>query len=653
MTLDLAALRQRQSDARARARAARDRKSDLLDVLNAAGKAVAEAEADEATAKRQAKAARDEELRQERLRAAQQAYLEQQEAEGADLTSFEGYGWYEGIFDHQLEAIEFGAAARRLVLGDEPGLGKTRSAIGWLDAVDARKVILVAPGEVAEQFSAELQELAEHRTVIDFRSVAPDIRKQRQARLLASDEAVAVFNYEAFRDTVTGLMGDLLAWRADTLISDEAHQFRNSETAIFKHMQTLIATDVYCGSCRREVARLLHQEYDERGKKKGPAIKVPCEHCGWKKGEPVEGVTYARKLDEYLSTKSIQNVMLLTGTPLLNAPDELYALFNLVRPDLFPRLDTFRRTFTYADSAGHRYFTQKGLDNLREMIKPTYLARTKAEVRLPDGRTLEESMPDREIHDVMVPIEYDEYPQQRTVIDQIRKFSQIQLSSGQTLPIMEQLALITRQRQANVFPGGIEVTELDLETGEKRVVFTTADDIDEAAKMDSIIEHAEQHPDERQVVFSQFSTALIELERRFKAAGYRVVRLDGSTPKKLRSEIKSNFYKAKGERAKWDVVLVNYKTGGAGLNLTSCTVTHLMDSEWNPGNEDQALHRTYRIGQDQETVVYRYLTPKTIDIRIEAIKRRKRSLVEAFQRGEIETLRFNKKQEITEALSAS
>lgn len=653
MTLDLATLRQRQSDARARALAARNRKSDLFDMLNKAGREIAEAEVDEAKAKHQEKLAREEEQRQERLRAAQRAYLEQQQAAGLSHAELEEYAWYDGILKHQLEGIQFGAAAKRFVLGDEPGLGKTRQAIGWMDAIKAKKVILLAPGEVAEQFAAEIGELADHRTVVDFRSVSPEIRKQRQQRLLNLDEAVAVLNYEATRESATGLMGDLLAWRADTLIADEAHLIRNTDTALFKHVQRLVGTDLYCGNCKREVSCLLRQEYDERGKKKGPAVKVPCEHCGWKKGQPIEGVTFDRKLDEYLLTKSVQNVAFLTGTPLLNAPEELFAIFHLARPDLFPQLAKFRQTFTYADSAGHRYFTKPGLANLREMIKPIYIARTKDEVKLDDGRTLEEALPEREIHDVMVPIEYDEYPQQRTVIDQIRKFSQIQLASGQTLPIMEQLAQITRQRQANVWPGGIEVTEIDKDTGEKRVIFTTAHDIEEAAKMDAILEYAAKHPGERQVVFSQFSTALVELEKRFVQAGYRTVRLDGSTSKALRTQVKSNFYRAKGEKAKWDIILVNYKTGGAGLNLTSCTVTHLLDSEWNPGNEDQALHRTYRIGQDAETTVYRYLTPKTIDIRIEAIKRRKRKLVEAFKRGEIEVLNFNKTTEIAEALSDS
>lgn len=113
----------------------------------------------------------------------------------------------------------------------------------------------------------------------------------------------------------------------------------------------------------------------------------------------------------------------------------------------------------------------------------------------------------------------------------------------------------------------------------------------------------------RQVVFSQFATALEEFERRINKAGIRAVRLDGSTPKKLRERVKTNFYKAKGEDPEWDVVLVHYKTGGAGLNLTAATVTHILDEEWNAGKRDQAYARNHRMGQDEETDVHVYRLP--------------------------------------------
>lgn len=129
--------------------------------------------------------------------------------------------------------------------------------------------------------------------------------------------------------------------------------------------------------------------------------------------------------------------------------------------------------------------------------------------------------------------------------------------------------------------------------------------------MDALLARAKEYhaQGKRQIVFSQFQTALAEMEKRFNAAGFRAVRFDGHTKKALRDEIKSNFYKAKGEEAKWDVVLVHYRTGGAGLNLTSAEVTHILDEEWNAGKRDQSYARNHRIGQDQETDVHIYRAP--------------------------------------------
>lgn len=638
--MDFAALRNRQSELRARSLRTAQKKSDMLAQLNRVGRAVAAADDEEASLRTQEKQAKDEQLRQERLRAAQQATLAQQEAEnGIDLDEYSFRDWHEGLYDHQEAGILFGAAARRWVCGDEPGLGKTRQAIGWMDAVGARKVIVFAPTEVAGQFANEIRELADHRQVIELHDLSPKIREERQRRILETDDAVVVLNYEAFRGTKTDIMGTLLAWRADTVIADEAHLMKNNQTANYKNVQRIVELDLFCGKCGGEVPCLTRHKTKPDGSPSRVVEKVPCQHCGWRKGEPT-GYDFPDAMSKIQHTRSVKNIMLTTGTPLLNAPDELYTLFHLARPDLFPNLESFKKTFTYTNAAGHRFFTKKGLENLRIIMKPIYLARKKADAGI--------ILPDRDCVDVMVPIQMSEYPEQRTVIDQIAKFSQIQLANGQKLNIMDQLAQLTRQRQANVFPGGIEVTDRD-EDGELRVVFTT-EEIEEAAKMDSIEEHIEKHAGERQVIFSKFSTALVKQEERLKSMGYRVCRLDGSTPRSLRKQIKTNFYRAKGEVPKWDIVLVNYQTGGAGLNLTACTVTHVLDSEWNPGMDDQALGRTFRIGQTDETTVYRYLVPRSVDTRVESIKRRKQKLVDAFERGELSRLEHTPAEDLAEAL---
>ena len=131
-------------------------------------------------------------------------------------------------------------------------------------------------------------------------------------------------------------------------------------------------------------------------------------------------------------------------------------------------------------------------------------------------------------------------------------------------------------------------------------------------------------------MFSQFTTALQGFKDILEDNGLRVALLTGATPKKLRQEIKDNFYLAKGEEPKWDIVLCNYKTGGTGLNLTSASATHILDEEWNPGKRDQAYARTDRIGQELENDVYIYRIPASIDTWMSNTIHRKEQIVSAF-----------------------
>jgi len=228
---------------------------------------------------------------------------------------------------------------------------------------------------------------------------------------------------------------------------------------------------------------------------------------------------------------------------------------------------------------------------------------------------------------VRVDLDKEQYPKQYKVIRELSERAIITLESGEMMTIMHLISLITRKRQANVYPAGIELTD-----PEGNVVFSVGQDVTESVKFDVMLEnilriHAEGR---RQVVFSQFSSALKAFVGRLEEVGLRVALLTGETPRNLRNEIKDNFYLAKGEKPKWDVVLCNYKTGGTGLNLTAATATHIMDEEWNPGKRDQAYARTDRMGQVMENDVYIYRIPASIDTWMSNTIHRKEQMVSAF-----------------------
>lgn len=518
----------------------------------------------------------------------------------------EGKPWYEGdhdIFPHQWTGACFGAVAKRWFLGDEMGLGKTRTSIGWLDLVGAKKVILIAEANVAAQFAGEVMELAPHRTIITLAGLSKKVRMERLAKASQLSEAVLVINYEMFRRDVDSL-AKVLAWQADSIIVDEAHNMKAVKTANFKIVQRLMFTDNTCEKCGGLVL----------------GLSKPCKTCGHI--QTIAGMTRAEQkssLKQYLANKSVKNSLLMSGTPLLNSPVDLYSIFHLTDPVKFPTLEVFKKRFlkpSHAEGSRKMVFKRDGLDQLMPYIKNFFLARTKTDVGdlqedgsiiLPGGIVI----PAQHERIIRVDLDEERYPLQLRTVRQVSEQARISLGSGQTHNIMEIITVILRKRQANVWPGGIEIRDKNTQ----RTIFSVGSEVQESAKMDEALEQIKAYHAEgkRQVVFSQFSTALSEFTDRINKAGIRAIRFDGSTPRAVREAVKTNFYRAKGEAPKWDVVLVHYKTGGAGLNLTSATVTHILDEEWNDGKKQQGYGRTNRIGQTEENDVLVYRIPNSVD----------------------------------------
>lgn len=535
------------------------------------------------------RAAEDADLRASR----QEARRERLESRFREIA--DGMPWYDGtgnddkIFPHQWTAMCFGAVARRWFLGDEPGMGKTRTSIGWLDLVGAEKVILVAEANVAAQFAGEVMELAPHRKIIVLAGSDSNTRKTRsQALLTFYRQAVVVINYEIFRRDKESL-SNLLKWQADSIIVDEAHNMKTIKTSNFRIIQKLVFTDNTCERCGGLIFTLTK----------------PCRRCGYHREH--ETVNEQRsELEHYLATKSIKNVCLMTGTPMLNTPVDLYSIFHLIDPSKFPTQGQFIKTFlkpSYVEGSRKHVFKRNGLKQLHPYIKNFFLQRTLEDVGI--------ELPKQHIRVIRVDLDETKYPLQVRTIEQVSKQAKIILTSGEKMTLMHMISIILRKRQANVWPGGIEMK--DTETGE--VIFSVGKEVQESVKMDAATEQilAYHALGKRQVVFSQFRGALREFGRRLSEQGLRVAHLDGLTKERDRTAIKNNFYKAKGEVPKWDVVLVHYRTGGAGLNLTSTTVTHILDEEWNAGRRDQAYARNHRLGQDEETEVLIYRIPGTVD----------------------------------------
>jgi non-specific serine/threonine protein kinase len=75
-------------------------------------------------------------------------------------------------------------------------------------------------------------------------------------------------------------------------------------------------------------------------------------------------------------------------------------------------------------------------------------------------------------------------------------------------------------------------------------------------------------------------------------------------------------------------MVLSLKAGGIGLNLTTANHVVHFDRWWNPAVENQATDRVYRIGQNKNVVVHKFVTENTLEERIDEMIHDKRKLAE-------------------------
>ncbi|CBQ68225.1 related to RAD5-DNA helicase [Sporisorium reilianum SRZ2] len=147
------------------------------------------------------------------------------------------------------------------------------------------------------------------------------------------------------------------------------------------------------------------------------------------------------------------------------------------------------------------------------------------------------------------------------------------------------------------------------------------------------------------VIFSQFTSFLDLIEPVLTRYRFRFLRLDGSTPQKVREKLLVEFQSA-SSATETLLFLISLKAGGVGLNLTAANKIWLLDFWWNSSIENQAIDRIHRLGQTRPVSVFRYLVKDSIENRILLIQKRKDMLIrhalkqngDEADRGKSETL---------------
>jgi SNF2 family DNA or RNA helicase len=262
-------------------------------------------------------------------------------------------------------------------------------------------------------------------------------------------------------------------------------------------------------------------------------------------------------------------------------------------------------------------------------------------------------MPPQEVKHHWLELDPEKYPKQHAFIAELRDKAKLAFSENAQLSQPEILAWYTRMRQSASWPDAIEIkgcphdpqcwhydeekqTEV-LKCKSPVVVFpppgTPA--IGESVVMDAAEEiTAEAVEDgDRIVVFSMFKKVIGELERRCLEKGLRVAVITGDVPQSKRQVFIDDFNanRTKVGEHQYDVLICQYGTASVGLNFSGAQQLLMIEREWNPGKEQQAMDRIRRLDSTYDTIVHVLHCKGTATDLIDAIQDQKLAIVEGFE----------------------
>ncbi|XP_065355571.1 transcriptional regulator ATRX-like isoform X2 [Calliphora vicina] len=96
--------------------------------------------------------------------------------------------------------------------------------------------------------------------------------------------------------------------------------------------------------------------------------------------------------------------------------------------------------------------------------------------------------------------------------------------------------------------------------------------------------------------------------------GHDYYRLDGKTPKSIRHAMINEFNNVDNKSAR--VFLISAKAGGQGINLIGANRVIILDTSWNPSNDQQNIFRVFRLGQKRCCYIYRLLAMGTMEEKV-------------------------------------
>ena len=492
--------------------------------------------------------------------------LETRIAPANALRELETYEGDEVLFPHQRAGVAFLATAKRALLADEPGLGKTAQAIRALKELNDRgedvfPILIVCPNTLKNNWAREFARWWPDVSTQVIKGSAVQRKKQFE-----QPAQIFIINWESLRShSRLSPYGSISLTRCracggqDEKISENRCEVHLRELNNFKF--------------KAVVADEIHRSKDPKSKQ-------------------------SRALWSASGTSEIR--FALTGTPIANNVVDLWSILHWISPKDWPSktkwidrmVDVMLNAFGGMMVLGVKPQMQ---DEFYKSVNP-YMRRMLKKVVLPNLPPVLKERRDVEMS-----------TKQKKAYEQMRDLMISELESGDTLAAPSVLTQTIRLLQFASSYATIATNEV---TGEPRAVLDAP-----SCKIDALMDDIGNGDfGDDSVAVSAVSKQLINLlsaELTKKKISHGLI--TGDQDEDERQKAIDDFQSG---AIKW--ILFTAQAGGVGITLTSARRLIMLQRPWSLVDYKQVLDRVHRIGSEihDSIVITDYVTEGTIEERV-------------------------------------
>jgi SNF2 family DNA or RNA helicase len=426
---------------------------------------------------------------------------------------------------------------RGKLVADEQGLGKTVQFLCWIsDKPERLPALIVTKSKVTRQWLGEIHRWNNtYGFLISGKGIIPGFKYY-------------VVSVDLLRNLSTKEIQQI---GIKTICLDECQSIKNTDAKRTQEVMNLAKPtgECKCGHHAKEHEFKLVEAHDSTKYRKPVACGI--ENC---------------QCQEY-KDKSDLFIVGLSGTPILNRVSEYYPILHLIDSVRFPSESIFE--YNWVDSYWDGFKMKKGgirnVSAWKELTKDIIIRRERTEV-MPDLPEI-----DRQVRWVdLTKSAQEEYDKQEKGF--IDEYIQAQLEGTIDKSMMHLLAYIARMRHIiglSKVPDCIDyVTDFLISTGRKICVFVHHKDVGEILTR--------------------------ELNKWLKDGAFQpVLQIRGSMHPDELAEVQKKF----NTDESYKVLVASTLAAGEGLNLQEqCGDVVMLERQWNPPKEEQAISRFVRIG---------------------------------------------------------